>query len=179
MELKTLCEEILKIFGAEDILGLGEKLLLCVTSNDIDKFAAFEYIVKDLSVDWLQKIFQYYAADREEKKQDFTPKTLADFMGKLVGDSESTVDMCAGSGALTIQKWNQNHDSEFFLYEFDENVIPFLLFNMAVRNISCTVYHADVLQQEAFRAYKITKGDKYGIFEEIEHEKVFDFQPAI
>lgn len=105
-------------------------------------------IVKDLSVDWLQMIYQYYYADRKEKMQDYTPKSLALFMGKLAGEADKITDLCAGSGALTIQRWNMNHEQRFELYEFDENVIPFLLFNMAVRNIECTVYHSDVLQQE-------------------------------
>ena len=73
--------------------------------------------------------------------------------------------MCAGSGSLTIQKWNQDHEQKFILYEIDENVLPFLLFNMALRNIECTVYHADVLQQQVFRTYKICKGENYGILE--------------
>lgn len=99
--------------------------------------------------------------------QDYTPKTLALFMGKLIGDADVITDLCAGSGALTIQKWCMNHEQKFELYEFDENVIPFLLFNMAVRNIECTVYHSDVLQQEIFHTYKISRGKKYGNFREI------------
>lgn len=35
--------------------------------------------------------------------QDYTPKSLAVFMGKLAGKSDIVTDMCAGSGALTIQ----------------------------------------------------------------------------
>lgn len=71
-----------------------------------------------------------------------------------------------GSGALTIQRWVMNHNQRFELYEFDENVIPFLLFNMAVRNIECVIYHSDVLQQEVFHTYRIRKSEKFGIFEE-------------
>ncbi len=78
-----------------------------------------------------------------------------------------TTDLCAGSGALTIQRWNENHEQKFELYEFDENVIPFLLFNMAIRNIECTVYHSDVLQQEIYHIYKIGKGKTFGKFSEV------------
>lgn len=60
-----------------------------------------------------------------------------------------------------------DHEQKFELYEFDDNVIPFLLFNMAVRNIECTLYHSDVLQQEVFHIYKIIKGDKFGKFKEV------------
>ena len=168
MELKYLTEKTLELFNVQSTGDLSSKLLEVVRSNDCDSYYRFSELVdNDLSVDWIQKIYQYYQADRKEKMQDYTPKSLAVFMGKLVGESNTVIDMCAGSGALTIQKWNQNHDLKFVLYEFDENVIPYLLFNMAVRNVSCTVHHADVLQMEIFKSYRIRKGEKYGIFEEM------------
>lgn len=56
---------------------------------------------------------------------------------------------------------------KFELYEYDSKVMPFLLFNMAVRNIECKVYHSDVLKQEVFHTYKIARGKKFGRFTEI------------
>lgn len=169
MELKELTEKVLRTLKVQNTNEIGNRLLEAVRKNDISVYECFVDLVEnDLSIDWLQKIFQYYQADRKEKMQDYTPKSLADFMGLLAGEeSETVIDMCAGSGALTIQKWNRNHDLKFVLYEFDEKVIPFLLFNMAVRNISCTVYHADVLQMDIFKEYQITKGEKYGVFKEV------------
>lgn len=176
MELKELTEKVIDLLGIKTTDEMSGKLFEIAKSNNTKIYNSFSELVEnDLSVDWLQMIFQYYQADRKEKMQDYTPKTLADFMGKLVGDSETIIDMCAGSGALTIQKWNRNHDLKFLLYEFDENVIPFLLFNMAVRNISCTIYHADVLQQEIFHTYKISKGEKYGVVKEVENGNGFNF----
>ena len=78
--------------------------------------------------------------------------------------------MCAGSGALTIQKWNLDKNQEFMLYEYDEKVIPLLLFNMAIRNIQCIVFHSDVLQQEIYNTYSVTRGQKYGIVKEESNE---------
>ena len=98
--------------------------------------------------------------------QDYTPKSLAVFMGKLAGKADEITDLCAGSGALTIQKWSMDQDQRFILYEMDHKVIPFLLFNMAVRNIECVIYHSDVLQQQVFHTYRIRKNEKFGIFEE-------------
>nr|DAV56718.1 MAG TPA: N-6 DNA Methylase [Caudoviricetes sp.] len=167
MELKELSEKVKSLFEAEDIDELPKRILNTVKDNDSEKYEDFCKIVKDLSIDWLQMIYQYYLADRKEKMQDYTPKSLALFMGKLIGDADVITDLCAGSGALTIQKWCMNNKQKFELYEFDENVIPFLLFNMAVRNIECTVYHADVLQQENFHTYKISRGEKYGKFREV------------
>ena len=167
MELKELSEKAKSLFDAENIEVLPKRILDTVQNNDEKKYEEFCNLVKDLSVDWLQMIYQYYLADRKEKMQDYTPKSLALFMGKLIGDADVITDLCAGSGALTIQKWCMNHEQKFELYEFDENVIPFLLFNMAVRNIECTVYHSDVLQQENFHTYKISRGEKYGKFKEV------------
>ena len=77
--------------------------------------------------------------------------------------------MCAGSGALIIQKWRQNHDIRFIALEIDENVIPFLLFNMVLRNITCKVYQMDALSgEEPVRAWKITKGEEFGNIADIE-----------
>ena len=167
MELKYLCEKTLEIFDAKTVNALGESLMRSCKENDIQKFDAFNELVEDLNTDWLQKIFQYYQADRKEKMQDYTPETLADFAGRLAGNSEEVIDMCAGSGALTIQKWRRNHKLRFRLYEFDENVIPYLLFNMILRNIESTVCQMDVLQKEVYHEYKVKKGNKYGILEVI------------
>ena len=43
-----------------------------------DVFSAYvEMVGGDLQTDELQKIFQYYYADRKEKMQDFTTKSIA------------------------------------------------------------------------------------------------------
>ena len=168
MELKELTEKTLELLQLKSTSEMSEALMSIVKSNDSDVYEEFKQLVNnDLTIDWLQKIFQYYQADRKEKMQDYTPKSLADFMGRLAGDSDTIIDMCAGSGALTIQKWNYNHDQKFILYEFDEKVIPFLAFNMAIRNIEARIYHADVLQNEIFHIYEIHRSKKYGEFKEI------------
>ena len=177
MELKELTDRTLEILKVESTSDMSERLLECVVNNDELIYEQFcELVDNDLSTDWLQKIFQYYQADRKEKMQDYTPKSLAEFMGELAGDESNTIiDMCAGSGALTIQKWNKNHDLEFLLYEFDANVLPFLLFNMAVRNINCTVCHADVLEMEIFKTYRIRRGARYGRCKEVSNEHNTNF----
>ena len=111
-------------------------------------------------------------ADRKEKKQDYTPQSLARLMGALTGNADRIVDMCAGSGALIIQKWNQNHDIKFTALEIDENVIPFLLFNMTLRNIRCRVFQMNALTgDDAVRAWDILKGETFG--------NITDFKPTV
>lgn len=162
MELKELCEKTIRIFDIKSIDELSDALFHVCKTGEYDKIHKFEKMIGDLSSDWLQKIFQYYQADRKEKMQDYTPKTLAELVGKLCGNCDTVIDMCAGSGALTIQKWNQNHDLKFILYEYDRNVIPYLIFNMIIRNIECKIYHSDVLQDEIYHEYTVHKGEEYG-----------------
>lgn len=160
MELNELYHKTLDLFGAKDVKNLGDCLMKSL--NDEEKKDAFcEMVGGDLSKDWLQMIYQYYLADRKGKKQDYTPSSIAKLMGALVGCPDSCIDLCAGSGALAIQKWLQNPNQEFVLYEIDINVIPYLLFNLAARNISATVFLSDVLQGDIKNKWKINKGEKY------------------
>ena len=162
MELKELTEKTLELFEAESADQLGQRLL--ESCKDTDKLEAFSNLVNgDLTQDWMQKIYQYYLADRKEKKQDYTPKSVAKLMGALIRDADKVVDMCAGSGALIIQKWTQNPNIEVMALEIDENVIPFLLFNMALRNINCRVIQGDALTgEDVINTWQVTKGERFG-----------------
>lgn len=163
MELKELSKKVMNLFSISSVQDLGDALMECVNENNEAKMMQFvDAVGGDLSVDWLQKIYQYYCADREEKKQDYTPKCLAQFLSRLIGDSEETIDMCAGSGALTIQRWAENRDTEFILYEIDEKVIPYLIFNMVIRNIPAIINQTDILQNETVNAWKIRRGERFG-----------------
>lgn len=176
MELKQLCEKTTELFGIENISQLSDKLLSVCLENQQKYMEKFVDTVGDLSVDWLQKIFQYYEADRKEKMQDYTPLTLARFIGKLTETEgeKSVYDLCAGSGALTIQKWNLNHDLHFVCYEYDKKVIPLLLFNLSVRNIDALVINGDALQDEVFTRYTVKRGEKYGTVTEIAETVYFE-----
>lgn len=164
MELKKLTEKTLEIFGAESTGELVLNIMKTVETNDFNIYQKFEELVEDLSIDWMQKVFQYYLADRKEKKQDYTPKSLAKLMAKIAlkNNDGLIVDMCTGSGALTIQAWNLNKDLEFECLEFDEKVLPILIFNLAIRNIKATVKHMDVLEDGILAIYTIEPTEKYG-----------------
>lgn len=162
MELKELTEKTMSLFNASSPSELGDRLL--EACSNYEKLQAFcEIVGGDLSKDWLQMIYQYYLADREEKKQDYTPSSLARFMAMLAGSSDHIVDLCSGSGALIIQKWTLCRDTRFTAIEFDANVIPFLIFNMVIRNIRCHIYHKNALtDDEPLNEWEVTKGDKFG-----------------
>lgn len=162
MELSLLKERTFELFGVDNADDLRISVLDAINKPEILN-AFCELVGGDLSKDWMQMIYQYYLADRKEKKQDFTPPSIARFMGMLAGSADNIIDMCAGSGALIIQKWNYNNDITFTAIEIDENVIPFLLFNMVIRNIQCDVLQMDILiDEEPKKVWKITKGGKFG-----------------
>lgn len=170
MELKELTTRTLKLFCISSVSDLGKALMEHL--DDTDSMREYKAMVDDdLTKDWLQMVYQYYMADREKKKQDFTPACLGKLTSKLVGKTDTFVDMCAGSGALTIQRWVENPDQKFELYEIDENVIPYLLYNLALRNIAADVWQGDVLTGDFTARYKIMKGEEYG--------KVTCVQPAV
>lgn len=171
MELKELVDKTLELFRVTSPEQLTSALFAACSDNG--KLVSFYNMVNgDLSTDWLQKIYQYYLADRREKKQDYTPTSLAKFMGMLTGNSKQIVDMCAGSGALIIQKWNLMPDASFIALEIDDNVIPFLLFNMVLRNIRCSVFQVNALTgEEAVKAWDVVKGEKFG--------NIIDIKPAV
>lgn len=166
MELGELCKKVLEIFGCSNTSELGGRLYDAVMNGEYIKLTAFCDTVKDLTVDWLQKIFQYYEADRQEKKQDYTPRSIAKLCAELTETGGKTVyDICAGSGALTIQKWVRNPDKFFICEELDEKVIPYLLFNMAVRNMSGYVINRNVLTMECKSVYRLHYGEAFSIVE--------------
>lgn len=171
MELKDLTEKTISLFKVENPAQLGNALInACDDPKLLESFC--ELINNELETDWLQKIYQYYLADRKEKKQDYTPASIAKLMGMLAGDSEKVVDMCAGSGALIIQKWSQNKNTEFTAIEIDGEVIPFLLFNMVIRNIRCDVLKMNALtDNDPDEAWRIEKGERFG--------RIVNYKPTI
>lgn len=170
IELRELCKELYRAFECNECQELKGKLFDTVINNDTERFTAFCDIVGDLTTDWLQKIFQYYEADRQEKKQDYTPKSIAKLCAELTETGGKIVyDICAGSGSLTIQKWVRNPDKLFICEELDENVISYLLFNMAVRNMNGYVINRDVLTMNCKKVYKLQSGDKFSMVSEIEN----------
>lgn len=175
IELKTLIDHLVELFGISSPDELKGAVEACVFTDDTDKMSAFCEFVGDLKIDWMQKIFQYYEADRVEKKQDYTPLSLCKLCAELTKTEGNTVyDICAGSGALTIQKWAQNSQKTFICEELDINVLPFLLFNMIVRNMSGYVINRDVLSQKLIKVYRLISRDKFSMIEE--QETVPDFE---
>lgn len=160
MELSALKEKIWNILSVKDD-DLSAAVMRAVFSQE--KLSAYYDLVGgDLSTDELQKIFQYYYADRKEKMQDYTPASLARLCAaETKTDGNTVYDLCAGSGALTIQKWVESPNKVFICEELDERVIPLLLFNMAVRNMTGWVINRNALTMETQAVYRLKSGERF------------------
>ena len=135
MELLEFKTKILKLCNVRDIKNIGEVLMKVVLSNETCFFDKYKEII-DNNKDWLQALWQYYEADRAEKKQDYTPKSLCKLVSALAGNCETIYDCCGGSGALTVQMLKDSKAKFVCVEELDEKVIPFLLFNLCLHNVS-------------------------------------------
>ena len=183
-EMKEKAWAIRKLFGVENIEALPEKLEEAVFSENREAiFDSYMDLAGTIEVDFLQKIYQFYLSDRGKgtKQQDYTPPSVAELCGRLAKCPKggTVYDCCAGSGALTIAKHKQDSSLRFVLEELDENVIPFLLFNLAVRGIEAVVVHGDVLKNEIYQAYSVKPADKYGNVEKLEHYELGKYDACI
>lgn len=175
MELKELAIKIQDLFECDDPKFFPQKVKEALFSSTPSKyFDGYTNICNDLSVDHLQRIYQFYNADRTEKKQDYTPLSLAKLVAYLSYSVDQKViyDCCAGSGALTIQKWATNNNLTFVCEELDEQVIPILLFNLSVRNIEAIVLRKNILSQEVYEVYELHKGEKYSKIQQVLYESL-------
>lgn len=154
-------------FGITESFQLPEKLISILFNTD-QRDAMFQEFLKlepDLSYDLFTNYFQEQHSNRESMMQDFTPAALADLLPALVDQFNSVVDICAGTGGLSIACWNKNKDAEFYCEELSERAIPLLLFNLSIRNIAAYVVRKNVLTGEVYDAYKLTKSDRFSKIE--------------
>lgn len=164
MELKELTARICDLFGCASVDTLPDKIMFALFSqNPTMYFDKYKEVCPDLTVDWLQRVYQFYHADRTEKKQDYTPVALAKLVAYLsyMPGEKVVYDCCCGSGALSIQKWCANPKLKFICEELDEKVLPILLFNLCIRNIEATIVNRDILSGDIFHSYSTVKGDMY------------------
>ncbi|WP_248706875.1 HsdM family class I SAM-dependent methyltransferase, partial [Convivina praedatoris] len=137
-------------------------------------FDSFLAEQSDLSFDWFTEFFQTEQADRKDKKQDYTTDGIATVASELLGSTTSNADICAGTGGLTIKRWRDNPDARYYCEEFSDRAIPFLLFNLAIRNIDGIVWHGDSLTREEFATYKLSKGSQYSSIEKVNEKGLLD-----
>lgn len=131
---------------------------------------------KDVYVDTFKQYFEDYAAERKSNKQDYTPDEVSGLLATLTRTKIppetgwSGYDPTAGTGSLLIQKWKDDQLSESpfsyaphnYLYmaeEMADNVIPYLLHNLALRGMNCIVIHGDVLERNVKQIYFVQNSE--------------------
>lgn len=181
MELTELRNALFGIFGVDDAGLLGDAIMSSIDNQDYAKFdACVELVGNDgLRHDFLQKIYQHHLANRDELSQDFTPPSLGKLVAALTANEDTCFDICAGSGALTIQAWAMNPARRFVCFEIDGHVIPYLIFNCAIRNMDAAIFHSDYLSGEIHDAWILAKSRRYSGVERVPLSRERDQQPAI
>ncbi|OLS02245.1 N-6 DNA methylase [Tissierella creatinophila] len=170
-------EQINKLLGVEESFHASYKLMEVLGSEE-DRNNLFEEFLKletNLYYDWFLNYYQSEHSDRKGKGQDFTPDEVSEIASRILRQGRSNLDICAGVGGLTIKRYADNPNQDFYCEEFSDRAIPFLLFNLAIRNIKGIVRHGDSLTRRFKAIYKLEKGDKFSsieILDEIEDIKV-------
>lgn len=160
MELLEFKGKILELCKVKEIKDIGDVLMSAVLNNEIDFFCEYKNIIDD-SKDWLQALWQYYEADRTEKKQDYTPKSLCKLVASLAGKADAVYDCCGGSGALTKAFIDMHGTKNVLVEELDDRVIPFLLFNLCLHNVSGYVVNGNVLSKEKIKCFQLVADAKF------------------
>ncbi len=139
--------------------------LLFDNSRRIEAFERYLATEPDLSQDCFLAEFQEKFADRGGLKQDYTPASICHLTSAITGKADSVLDVCCGTGALTLAKWADCPNAQFYCEEFSKEAVAILLFNLAVRGINAEVRHGDVLTGETFSGYKLTRNGKFSDIE--------------
>lgn len=139
----------------------------------------------DLSEDLFLDYFQTVNAERKTNKQDYTPTALADLMARAVKQKEtkSVYDAADGSGCLLVAEWaklkkeGKEKGVTFYAKEIGDNVISYLIHNLAIRNTHSFVIHGDSITHEVFRAFELVPTQRYSnIFETTDIDEIKTFR---
>lgn len=73
-------------------------------------FKKFLQVSTDMSFDWFHEYFEDEQAERKSKKQDFTPKSVAEVLTRLAQskDDRAYYEPTAGTGGILITRWWQD-----------------------------------------------------------------------
>lgn len=160
-------ETINMLLGVDDPYKAPEKLMKTLFNREereemFDNFLLHEH---KIDYDWFHIYYQEEQAQRKQNKQDFTPDSISKIIAKIAAkEAGSLLDSAAGTGGITIQKWNEDRlnahpffyqPSDYFYYceELSDRAVPFLIFNLAVRGANAVVIHGELLSRTAKQVY--------------------------
>lgn len=149
------------IFGINESFELP-KVLLSKLMNESEKDKLCDKLLQydfDYKNDCLRDYFQENNANRNALKQDYTPDCLCTLISKLMPETDSVIDICSGTGALTVSTGSK--DINYQCEELSQMSIPILLLNLCIRNLKATVLQKNVLENKIEKVYKLAQGEKY------------------
>ena len=152
--------KINELFGIKESFELPERLMGVMMDKE-QREAAFNEFMQydfDLSHDCLRDYFQDEHAARSALKQDYTPDCICDMISLLMPETDKIIDICSGTGALTI---GTGRNVYFQCEELSKASIPVLLFNLAIRGMNATVLQKDVLTNTVEKAFTVQKNLQY------------------
>lgn len=173
--------DLLSYFSLTESYKLPDVLMSAL----LDKEKSSELLAKfvqddlDLSKDNFVDSFQAEHGDRDKFKQDFTPNGISKIVAKIIPRSQNIADVCAGTGSLTIQAWNLNRSAFFHCEEKSERAVPFLLLNLALRNIHGEVLVGDVLTRTFNAVYRLTPTEQFSEISLVEKPSEQKYQAVI
>ena len=174
-------DKINELFGITESFHAPYKLneILKDKQQREDMFEQFLQEESDLSFDWFTEYFQAEQSDRKNMKQDYSPNGIVTLTSELLGSTNSNADLCAGTGGLTIKRWSTNKDADFWCEEYSDRAMPFLLFNLAIRNINAIVCHGDTLTREFKAVYQLKRSDKFSSIKLMDKAPSYQYDTVI
>lgn len=119
-------ETIEEIFEIKESFELPDKIMELVKSGGLgEKLEKIRNEETDLTKDGFTDYFQENHSNRDKMMQDYTPAELCKLVAELNGDFESCLDICAGTGGLTVAMWNRNPDAVFYCEELSKRAFPY------------------------------------------------------
>lgn len=146
-------EEFNHFIGIKESYEMPERLMEILTGESVREFYEKMLTIDiDLSKDVLRDYFQAEHGDRGKLKQDYTPDCVCELVRRLSGDGKDVLDVCAGTGALSIACSTEGfHRAE----EVSTRALPVLLFNFGIRGYRGEVALRDVLTGGDEKVYEM------------------------
>ena len=172
---KITNKDINELIGIKETFELPDKLIKILLNEEekdklLNKFLEYDI---DLKYDFLRDYFQEQHSNRNDLKQDYTPDCICEILSRLKKDNNKILDVCSGTGALTISNL-YNNKIYVQCEELSSRSIPVLLLNLIIRNVDGLVVQKDVLKNEITTIYKLESTDQFSnikIVDELQEEK--------
>ena len=173
--MKITNKDINELIGIKESFELPDKLIKILLNEEekdklLNKFLEYDI---DLKYDFLRDYFQEQHSNRNDLKQDYTPDCICEILSRLKKDNNKILDVCSGTGALTISNL-YNNKIYVQCEELSSRSIPVLLLNLIIRNVDGLVVQKDVLKNEITTIYKLESTDQFSnikIVDELQEEK--------